>query len=307
MDSMHGIFRSNEGPEDAARAIKAACAPALPSSAAYALFAILAPLLLLVFPGAAESATDFPSQLARDAEIELFGYEIINAYPHDPSAFTQGLVYCGDGVLYEGTGLYGRSSLRRVDLLSGRVLQRTDLQDYHFGEGITLWNESIIQLTWRSGIGIVYDSENLTEIRDFRIKTEGWGLTNNESCLFMSDGSSVLYILDPESFDVIGRINVTLRGTPLESLNELEWINGSIYANVWHSDKIAIISPESGAVLGEIDLDGILPKNESDEAKTDVLNGIAYDSEGDRLFVTGKLWPWLFEIRPVPASIPASL
>jgi glutaminyl-peptide cyclotransferase len=229
----------------------------------------------------------------------VFGYEIVNTYPHDSTAFTQGLVYDRVGVLYEGTGLYGRSSIRRVDLDTGRLLQQTDISSSLFGEGIAQWEDRIVQLTWQSGLGLVYAKENLTEIGSFRYQTEGWGITSDNQSLIMSDGSNVLHILDPESFIEKGRINVTVAGRPLIGLNELEYIKGEIYANVWPTSRIAIISPESGTVTGMIDLTGILSENETAGQNVDVQNGIAYDGAGDRIFVTGKLWPELFEIRLV--------
>jgi glutaminyl-peptide cyclotransferase len=261
------------------------------------LLALPAALLIVVMLSAAESSTP-PLQAGA---IQAFGYETVNAYPHDRLAFTQGLVYDGEGVLYEGTGLYGRSSLRRVDLQSGSVLQETDLLSSLFGEGVALWREHIVQLTWQSGLGLVYGKDNLTKISSFSYPTEGWGITSNDSSLIMSDGSNVLHILDPESFAEKGQIKVKVNGTPLEGLNELEYIKGNIYANVWPTNWIAIISPESGEVTGEINLMGILPENETEGQRVDVLNGIAYDARDDRLFVTGKLWPKLFEIRLVPA------
>ncbi len=228
--------------------------------------------------------------------IPLLGYEIVNSYPHDPMAFTQGLVYDRDDLIYEGTGLYGRSSLRRVELETGRVLQQVNLTGNLFGEGIALWNESIIQLTWQSGLGLVYGKDNLTETGRFEYRTEGWGLTHDKTSLIMSDGSSTLYILDPETFRETGRINVTIGGRPLYGLNELEYIKGKIYANIWPTSRIVMISPERGEVKGELNLSGLMPYSRIG-GSVDVLNGIAYDSQSDRIFVTGKLWPRLYEIR----------
>lgn len=236
---------------------------------------------------------------AEGDSYSVFGYEIVNTYPHDSTAFTQGLAYDGNGVIYEGTGLYGRSSLRRVDLEAGRVLQQTDISSSLFGEGIALWEDRIVQLTWQSGLGLVYAKENLTAIESFRYQTEGWGITSDNQSLIMSDGSNVLHILDPESFVEKGRINVTAGERPLMGLNELEYIKGEIYANIWPTSRIAIISPESGAVTGMVDLTGIMPENETAGQNVDVQNGIAYDGAMDRIFVTGKLWPKLFEIRLV--------
>jgi glutamine cyclotransferase len=229
--------------------------------------------------------------------IPVFGIEIVNSYPHDPMAFTQGLVYDRDDLIYEGTGLYGRSSLRKVELKTGRVIEQINLSGSLFGEGIALWGESIVQLTWQSGLGLVYGKENLTETGRFGYRTEGWGLTRDNHRLIMSDGSNILHILDPETFREMGRINVTAGGRPLNGLNELEYIKGEIYANIWPTSRIAIISPQTGKVRAEIDLTSILPGSQGVGQSVDVANGIAYDGESDRIFVTGKLWPRLYEIR----------
>ena len=225
------------------------------------------------------------------------GYEIVHVYPHDPSAYTQGLIYL-DGALYEGTGLEGRSSLRRVQLDSGKVMQRYDLPKEYFGEGITDWGDDLYQLTWRSGTCFVYDRASFRLLRTFHYPGEGWGLTHDEKHLIMSDGTAKLRILDPASFKQLKRITVKYKGHPVENLNELEYIHGAIYANVWMSDRIAIISPKSGKVEKWLDLSGILPGHDSVNGNA-VLNGIAYDGKTDRIFVTGKLWPKLFEIRIV--------
>jgi glutamine cyclotransferase len=261
----------------------------------FALLALPAVLLLIAMLVAAQGSSHF----AEAGAIPVFGYQIVNVYPHSSLAFTQGLVY-DEGVLYEGTGLYGRSSLRRVDLETGRVLQQTHLDRTLFGEGVALWKDRIIQLTWQSGLGLVYGKENLTGICNFSYQTEGWGITSDNKSLIMSDGTDILHILDPESFAETGQILVTANGTPLKGLNELEYIKGQIYANVWPTNWIAIISPESAEVKGKIDLQGILQKNDIQGSKVDVLNGIAYDAREDSLFVTGKLWPKLFEIKLVP-------
>jgi glutamine cyclotransferase len=254
---------------------------------------IAAALLLIVSCCAADSSIHGPEL----GDVPVFGYQIVNSYPHDPMAFTQGLVYDRDDVIYEGTGLYGRSSLRQVDLKTGRVMQQISLPGDLFGEGIALWEESIVQLTWQSGLGLVYGKENLTETGRFGYRTEGWGLTRDNHSLIMSDGSNILHILDPETFRESGRINVTAWGRPLNGLNELEYIKGEVYANIWPTSRIAIISPETGKVRGVIDLTGILPESQGFGEHVDVLNGIAYDVQSDRIFVTGKLWPRLYEIR----------
>lgn len=226
-----------------------------------------------------------------------YGYKITRTFPHDPGAFTQGLVYYKDNILYEGTGMWGESSVRKVDLETGRVLQSRELPPEIFGEGIVVWKDRIIQLTWQHRKGFIYDRETFTLLREFSYPTEGWGITHDGARLIMSDGSSTLFIWDPETLQEIGRIEVRdENGQPVVRLNELEYIKGLIYANIWQTDRIAIIQPETGRVVGWIDLAGLL-KPEDRSPKVDVLNGIAYDAQGDRLFVTGKYWPKLFQIQ----------
>jgi glutaminyl-peptide cyclotransferase len=225
------------------------------------------------------------------------GYKIIHVYPHDPSAFTQGLVFV-DGHLYESTGLNGRPSIRMVDVESGRVLQKRDLPTEYFGEGLTDWASQLIQLTWKAGIGFVYDRFSFTSERNFHYQGEGWGLTHDGTTLIMSDGSSVLRFLSPTSFREVRRVSVRDGNGLVDHLNELEYVRGEIYANIWHSDKIARISPRTGKIVGWIDMSGLIDESELRDPDA-VLNGIAYDSKGDRLFVTGKLWPKLFEIKVV--------
>ncbi len=226
-------------------------------------------------------------------------YQIVQTYPHDPKAFTQGLIYI-DGHLYESTGLNGRSSLRMVDLSSGQVLQNYNLSVDDFGEGLTNWGSTLIQLTWTSHKAFVYDRFSFRLLKTLNYEGEGWGLTHDDTQLIMSDGTAYLRFLDPESFRVRRRLHVVdENGEAVENLNELEYIRGEIYANVWQTDEIVRISPRTGKVVGRIDLSGIIDKREL-QAEGAVLNGIAYDSAGDRLFVTGKLWPKLFEIRIVP-------
>jgi len=234
--------------------------------------------------------------------IPTLGYDVINTYPHDSRAFTQGLVYDGNGLLFEGTGLNGQSSLRLVNLQNGSVLKKTNLASELFGEGVALWKDRIVQLTWKSGLGLVYDKGNFRRIGNFSYSTEGWGITSDNNSLIMSDGSNVLHILDPESFAEKGQIWVTANGLPLTGLNELEYVKGEIYANVWPTYWIAIISPKTGEVTARVNLMGILKANETEGKSVDVLNGIAYDASEDRLFVTGKLWPRLYEIRLVRSS-----
>ncbi|MFC1463308.1 MAG: glutaminyl-peptide cyclotransferase [Candidatus Brachytrichaceae bacterium NZ_4S206] len=229
--------------------------------------------------------------------VITYTYAVINAYPHDPGAFTQGLVYA-DGVMYESTGLYGRSSLRRVALETGEVLQQRDLPPEYFGEGLALFDGRLIQLTWQNNIGFVYDAASFELQQTWAYATEGWGLTHDGAHLIMSDGSATLRFLDPVTFAVQREVRVIDGGQPVVRLNELEYVNGEVFANVWQTDWVARIDPQTGRVLGWIDLSGLLAPEE--RQGTDVLNGIAYDAQNDRLFVTGKLWPKLFEITLVP-------
>jgi glutamine cyclotransferase len=223
----------------------------------------------------------------------LYTYEIVNVYPHDKNAFTQGLIFY-DGTLYESTGLYGYSTLRRVELATGNILQLYNLSNQFFGEGITIFDDKIIQLTWRSNKGFVYDKHTFELLQDFSYPTEGWGITHNGSLLIMSDGTATLYFLDPETFGKVRQIEVYDAG-PVTELNELEYINGEIYANIWKKDKIVVINPQTGRVKGWINLEGIQDAENRDPEN--VLNGIAYDAKEDRLFVTGKRWSQLFEIK----------
>lgn len=225
-------------------------------------------------------------------------YRVIHSYPHDPHAFTQGLVFV-DGHLYESTGLHGDSSLRMVDLETGRVLQETHVPEQYFAEGLTNWGSTLIQLTWQAHVAFVYDRFSFRLLRTMKYPGEGWGLTQDGHALILSDGSAKLRFLDPENMHELRRITVKDHGLPVTQLNELEWVKGEIYANVWHSDKIARISPATGQVLGWIDMSGLSADNERGDPEA-VLNGIAYDAAHDRLFVTGKLWPRLFEIKVVP-------
>ena len=229
---------------------------------------------------------------------ELYTYEVVNSYPHDTAAFTQGLVY-EDGFLYEGTGLAGQSSLRKVELATGKVLQIVNLPATLFGEGITVFGDRIVQLTWTTRVGFVYDKKSFEKAGEFAYPTEGWGLTHDGKQLIMSDGTSTLYYLDPKTFALTGKIEVSYEGAPVVKLNELEYIKGQIYANVWQTDRIARISPKTGEVVAWIDLGGLLQR-ENYQGKADVLNGIAYDAKKGRLFVTGKLWPKVYEIKLVP-------
>ena len=225
-------------------------------------------------------------------------YRIVHVYPHDPEAFTQGLVFV-DGHLYESTGRNGKSSVRMVDLQTGRILQHYDLPAEYFGEGLTNWGSDLVQLTWKTRLGFVYDRFILAEKRTFHYEGEGWGLTHDDKQLILSDGTPVLRFLDPESFSEIRHITVTdERGLAVDNINELEYIHGEIYANIWHTDQIIRISPRTGKIVGRIDLAGLIDRTQVPNPEA-VLNGIAYDAKQDRLFVTGKLWPKLFEIKIV--------
>lgn len=225
-----------------------------------------------------------------------YSYRVVQSYPHDRRAFTQGLIY-RDGFLYEGTGMTGQSGIRKVKLETGEVLQMRSLAREYFGEGITEWKGSIIQLTWQTQIGFVYDIATFQQTKTFAYRGEGWGLTHDGTRLIMSDGSSSLRFLDPATLQETGRLRVRDENGPVEQLNELEYVRGELFANIWNSDRIARISPKDGRVTGWIDLSGLLPPMERGGA--DVLNGIAYDQAGNRLFVTGKWWPRLFEIQLV--------
>ncbi|MDQ2977383.1 MAG: glutaminyl-peptide cyclotransferase [Acidobacteriota bacterium] len=227
--------------------------------------------------------------------VPTYGYEVVNTWPHDTGAYTQGLVF-QDGKLLESTGEVGHSSLRRVELETGKVLQKVDVPPPYFAEGIALFKGKIYQLTWQHQRGFIYDAGSFQKLSDFTYFGEGWGLTNDGNHLILSDGSNRIRFLDPENFQVKKVITVLDRGKPVSQLNELEYIQNEIYANVWHDDRIARIDPATGRVVGWIDLKGLLAPGEVSDEEA-VLNGIAYDAATGRLFVTGKLWPKLFEIR----------
>lgn len=234
---------------------------------------------------------------ANPSAVTHYTYTIVNTYPHDTNAFTEGLIY-SDGFLYESTGLDGDSSLRREDLTTGNVLQKVMLPYQDFGEGIAIVNNSIIQLTWQSHIGLVYNKTTFAVLGNFTYTTEGWGLTFDGKQLIMSDGSDALYFLDPTTFQRTGQIQVHDGDTTVVNINELEYINGDVYANIWQTSTIAIINPETGQVKAWIDLTGL--PNENNSNLDAMLNGIAYDQKNDRLFVTGKNWPSLYQIKLTP-------
>jgi glutamine cyclotransferase len=244
--------------------------------------------LVLALPGCAAAA-----------EVPTQGYELVRTYPHDPSAFTQGLFF-RDGILYESTGLHGQSTIRKVRLADGKVLQSTSIPPNQFGEGSTDWGKEIVSLTWQDGVGYRWDRATLKPIGSFRYSGEGWGLTSDGKSLILSDGTASLRFLDPTTFKEQRRIQVTADGQPVAQLNELEWVNGEILANVWQSSRIARIDPTTGAVKAWIDLTG-LERLAGGDRIDNVLNGIAYDARQKRLFVTGKRWPKIFEIKLKPA------
>lgn len=236
------------------------------------------------------------------SSVPTYGFDVIKSYPHDPNAFTQGLIFHG-GFLYESTGQRGASSLRKVEIETGKVLQKYDVPSDFFAEGIALLDGRIYQLTWQSGLGFVYGLDDFRLQREFRYSGEGWGLTTDGKLLYHSDGTHVIRVVDPANYKTLRTIVVKKEdGKPLMRINELEWVKGEIWANIWHSENIgkpnhiARIDPVSGELRGWIDLGGISPEDSGRNIEN-TLNGIAYDPEGDRIFVTGKNWKKLFEIR----------
>jgi len=251
--------------------------------------AVLGLLVLTIAPRNPARASQNP----QTAQAPVFSYQVVNRFPHDPTAFTQGLIY-RDGHLFESTGLKGQSSLRKVKLETGAAVELRAIDKRYFAEGLTDWGNRLLQLTWETNIGFVYDVTSFTQVGTFTYTGEGWGLTHDASRLIMSDGTSALRFLDPTTQREIGRITVKDGEREIRRLNELEFIKGQVYANVWYTDRIAIIAPDTGHVTAWLDLAGLQPGVRRGDS---VLNGIAYDSQGDRLFVTGKLWSTLFEIR----------
>ncbi len=243
---------------------------------------------------------DNPVSPVPTPQVTQYGYRVKNILPHDRGAFTQGLVF-EDGNFYEGTGLYGRSSLRKVTPDTGEVIEKRLLPPNLFGEGITIWGDNIVQLTWKSHKGFVYDKNTFDLKKEFSYPTEGWGITHDDHQLIMSDGTANLYFWDPDTLAEIGRVEVRDGDTPVVRLNELEYIDGAVYANIWQTNRIAHINPKTGQVTGWIDLSGLLSAEDMAQS-VDVLNGIALDTAGNRLFVTGKLWPKIFEIELVPQN-----
>jgi glutamine cyclotransferase len=263
--------------------------------AAFHIAAAVSAVALLVLSSCKEShPPDKVKPASASPSIPIFGYTIIHSYQHDPDAFTQGLEF-HNGILFEGTGLEGHSDVRKVDFASGKVLAETKIPSYHFGEGITILHDKLYQITYTSQLGYVYDAKTLTKIDSFRYSGEGWGLTNDGTSLIMSNGSSTLQYLDPLTRSVTKTIEVTDGDMPQTMINELEYVDGAIYANVWRTDYIIRIDPATGKVTAKIDLSGILPYGQR-TSKTDVLNGIAYHPDRKTFFITGKYWSRLFEV-----------
>ncbi|MEO7272726.1 MAG: glutaminyl-peptide cyclotransferase [Vicinamibacterales bacterium] len=256
-------------------------------------------MLVSAATAAATAQRTAPRTPAVGISAPVSTYRIVKIHPHDREAFTEGLFF-HNGALYESTGLNGKSWIRKIRLETGEVLQQSVLEPQYFGEGIVAWKQSLIQLTYKNEIGFVYDLATMTRRRSFKYPGEGWALTHDGTRIIMSDGTASLRFLDPETLKETGRLLVKDGGKPVVELNELEFVKGEILANVWKTERIARISPKTGQVIGWIDVSGLLDPR--DAAGVDVLNGIAYDAAGDRLFVTGKLWPKLYELRIVPPA-----
>lgn len=267
--------------------------------AACALAAMLAAALVSASASQATLAANGDAP-AVPVEPAFYDYRVVKTYPHDTGVFTQGLFF-HDGALYETAGRYGESRLLKVDPETGAALRKFSFEDTIFAEGAVLWEDDIIVLSWRSGKGFVFDQETFEREQTFTYPGEGWGVTHDGERLIMSDGTPALRFLDPETLEETGRLTVTFRGRPLNNINELEWIEGEIFANVWQSDAIVRIDPASGAVTGVVDMRGLLDADARRNG-ADVLNGIAYDPDTERLFVTGKYWPNLYEIELTPKA-----
>lgn len=255
------------------------------------LLALLTPL-----PAAAQAtASPAPASVPARTPVPVYGFEVVRVYPHDPEAFTQGLVF-RNGELLESTGRYP-STVRRVRLEDGVVLQQRELDEDYFGEGLTAVGDRVLTLTWKGGKGFIWDPATLEPEGEFAYAGEGWGLTHDATRLILSDGTAALRFLDPTTLAETGRVPVTLEGRPVGRINELEWIEGEVFANLWQTDYIVRINPATGSITGIIDLTELMPDRSGLDPTDAVLNGIAWDPEGRRLFVTGKNWPKLFEIR----------
>jgi glutamine cyclotransferase len=233
---------------------------------------------------------------AQAEKARQYGYTVVKTYPHDTGAFTEGLFW-RDGFLYESTGLEGRSSIRKVTLETGVPEQERMIDSRYFGEGIVDWKGKLIELTWKDQVGFIYDLASFEKTDEFSYAGEGWALTHDDARIIMSDGTAFLRFLDPETLKETGRVQVTDDGKPVDNINELEFVKGEVFANIWQTDRIVRIDPKTGKVTGRVDLAGLLSDADLTAGQVDVLNGIAYDAATDRLFVTGKLWPKLFEIK----------
>ena len=253
-------------------------------------------LILLFYYGCKKEDAPKPSEQPpiTAPSVPVDGYEVVATFPHDKEAFTEGLQYY-NGFLYESTGLNGQSHLRKVDLKTGKVLQNIDLANEYFGEGITIFNSKIYQLTYQTQVGFIYDLKSFKLLQQWKCMGEGWSLTNDGTNLIMSNGTEKIQYLDPNTMSAIRTIEVTSDGMPVLNVNELEYINGEIWANIWRTTRIARIDPQTGKVKGWLEMNGLLTSAELQTV--DVLNGIAYDKEHDKIFVTGKNWPKLFEIK----------
>jgi glutamine cyclotransferase len=253
--------------------------------------------------GCSPASGPTPTTHAAAQATPVYGYTVVSTYPHDPKAFTEGLLI-HDGQLYESTGVEGTSWVRKVDLATGKVLQQHDVDKQYFGEGMVIWDDRIITLTYRHEKGFILDRETMAPKGEWTYPGEGWALTRDDKQIYMSDGTSQIRIIDPATLKETGRIDVKLNGKAVDQLNELEFIKGEIWANIFQTDRIARIDPATGEVKGYVYLGGLLKPDE--RRQTDVLNGIAYDKAGDRIFVTGKLWPKLFEIKLKDPTAPAT-
>jgi glutamine cyclotransferase len=255
-------------------------------------------------PNAINSDAGSKAVTTASETVPKYTYKVKNTWPHDPHAYTQGLIYL-DGILWESTGQYGSSSLRKVELKTGKVIKQISVPREYFAEGMTVFNNKVFQLTWQGHKGFIYDPETFQKQGEFDYTGEGWGLTHDGQSLIMSDGTNQIRFLDPKTLRTTRTISVFDEGEPVNELNELEYIDGEIYANIWQTDRIVRLDPKSGKILGWIDMTGLL-KMKDRTGEEDVLNGIAYDEAGKRLFVTGKMWPKLFEIEIVPVKTRSS-
>jgi len=295
--SVTGVRSDRVADDDSALVVTPAPPPTRKKQTARHPAPALALLLLLTALGCQSRppADARAGNLNGQPKVSTYSYKVVNVWPHDQDAYTQGLAF-HDGKLLESTGLVGRSSLRRVELETGKGLQKVDVPAPYFAEGITLLKGKIYQLTWQDGVCFIYDAWTFEKIGTFKYQGEGWGIANDGQSLILSDGTNQLRFINPDTFQVQKTIAVSDGSRPQHEINELEYVQGEIYANIWHADRIARINPQTGAITGWIDLTGLLTRGDVQDEEA-VLNGIAYDEANDRLFVTGKLWPKLFEIR----------